>query len=97
MQTMRQIFIARISRTIVKEDTRYILSWTFMISRYEEKGNTFFLNCFSLLKFTQRVDQNINTLIPEFVSPAVYQQNAIFWNFISKNGFSNVQEFFPGY
>ena len=94
---MCKVSVTTVSRAVIIKDVHYILTRSFMIGRYEEKSYTFFFNITFLLHFTERVYQNINSLIPEFISPAVYNQNTIYCNRITQYCLGYNKKFFSGH
>src|ERR1035437_10836078 len=94
MQTMCEVSVTTIYRAIIIKDIYNDLTRSLMICRDKEKSNTLLFNSSFLLQFTKGVNQNINTLITEFISSAVYHENAAFRYFIAKHSFSYTNKFF---
>src|ERR1035437_9030120 len=94
MQIMGKIPVSSVFMSVIIKYFSYIVTWSFMICRNKKESNTFFYIIILDIQLSQRIDKNINSLISEFITSAVYKINTIIGKGVSKNCLSNSFKFF---
>jgi len=96
MKTMSKVAVTAVSLTIIEQYVNQVLAGSPVIGWYQDKCNTFPCKTLILVQFPERVDQNIDALVTEFISSAVYNVQAVISKLIAQNSFSYTSQFTSG-
>ncbi len=78
---------------MILQSPDHILPGPGLVSRYSNEGDQVFRQVF-FIQFSQCINENIDTLVLELITPAVDHQQAVAGHFPSGNCFCNSKNFF---